>query len=47
MGKDIETAKYKENAAFERCVDFMARMIEKYGHEITEFETENYNRKAS
>lgn len=24
----------KEDATFVRCVDFMVRMIEKYGHEI-------------
>lgn len=26
--------KVKKDAPFERCVDFMVRMIEKYGHEI-------------
>ena len=24
----------EQNVAFERCVDFMARMIEKYGKEL-------------
>lgn len=31
MGKD--TKKVSEQAAFERCIDFMTRMIEKYGSE--------------
>ena len=26
----------EQNVAFERCVDFMARMIEKYGKELLE-----------
>lgn len=26
--------KVKEDVSFVRCVDFMVRMIEKYGHEI-------------
>jgi len=26
--------KIKKDAPFERCVDFMVRMIEKYGHEM-------------
>lgn len=32
MQKYYEDAKY--NAAFERCVDVMARLIEKYGHQV-------------
>lgn len=32
MKKYYEDAKY--NAAFERCVDVMARMIQKYGHQV-------------
>ena len=31
MQKYYEDVKY--NAAFERCVDVMARLIEKYGHQ--------------
>ena len=34
MQKYYEDAKY--NAAFERCVDVMARLIEKYGHQVLE-----------
>lgn len=34
MQKYYEDAKY--NAAFERCVDVMARLIEKYGHRVLE-----------
>ena len=34
MQKYYEDAKY--NAAFERCVDVMARLIEKYGHPVLE-----------
>lgn len=29
-------SKAKEDASFERCLDFMVRMIEKYGHETVE-----------
>ncbi len=29
---------FQSDAPFERCVDFMVRMIEKYGHEIEEIE---------
>lgn len=28
----------KEDANFVRCVDFMVKMIEKYGHEVVESE---------
>ena len=34
MQKYYEDAKYY--AAFERCVDVMARLIEKYGHQVLE-----------
>ena len=34
MQKYYEDAKY--NAAFERCVDVMAQLIEKYGHQVLE-----------
>ena len=34
MQKYYEDAKY--NAAFERCVDVMVRLIEKYGHQVLE-----------
>ena len=34
MQKYYKDAKY--NAAFERCVDVMARLIEKYGHQVLE-----------
>ena len=34
LQKYYEDAKY--NAAFERCVDVMARLIEKYGHQVLE-----------
>ena len=34
MQKYYKDAKY--NAAFERCVDVMARLIEKYGHQFLE-----------
>ena len=34
MQKYYEDAKY--NAAFERCVDVMARLIEKYGPQVLE-----------
>ena len=34
MTKYYEETKY--NAAFERCVDVMARLIEKYGHQVLE-----------
>lgn len=29
-----------ENAAFDRCVDFLVRMYEKYGHKIDEIMTD-------
>ena len=32
MQKYYEDAKY--NAAFERCVDVMTQLIEKYGHQV-------------
>ena len=35
MKKYYEDAKY--NAAFERCVDVMTRLIEKYGHQVLEY----------
>lgn len=34
MKKYYEEAKY--NAAFDRCVDVMTRMIQKYGHQVLE-----------
>ena len=34
MQKYYEDAKY--NAAFERCVDVMVQLIEKYGHQVLE-----------
>ena len=34
MTKYYEEAKY--NAAFDRCVDVMARLIQKYGHQVLE-----------
>ena len=34
MQKYYEDAKY--NAAFERCVDVMARLIGEYGHQVPE-----------
>ena len=34
MQKYYEDAKY--NAAFERCVDVMTQLIEKYGHQVLE-----------
>ena len=34
MQQYYEDAKY--NAAFERCEDVMARLIEKYGHQVLE-----------
>lgn len=34
MQKYYEDAKY--NAAFDRCVDVMTRLIEKYGHQVLE-----------
>lgn len=34
LKKYYEDAKY--NAAFERCVDVMTRLIEKYGHQVLE-----------
>lgn len=34
MQKYYKDAKY--NAAFERCVDVMVRLIEKYGHQVLE-----------
>ncbi|MCD8022217.1 MAG: hypothetical protein LUF30_04345 [Lachnospiraceae bacterium] len=38
MGHEIE---------FERCIDFMAQMIEKYGHELLEeLEMERMDREA-
>ena len=30
----MNTEKLHQNAAFDRCVDFLARMIEKYGCDI-------------
>lgn len=39
MKKYYEEAKY--NAAFDRCVDVMTRMMQKYGHQVLEkLETE-------
>lgn len=35
--------KVKKDASFERCVDFMVRMIEKYSHEMEQ----NKNKMAS
>lgn len=32
MKKYYEEAKY--NAAFDRCVDVMTRMLQKYGHQV-------------
>ena len=34
MKKYYEEAKY--NAAFDRCVDVMTRMMQKYGHQVLE-----------
>lgn len=34
LQKYYEDAKY--NAAFDRCVDMMTRLIEKYGHQVLE-----------
>ena len=34
MTKYYEEAKY--NAAFDRCVDVMTRLIQKYGHQVLE-----------
>lgn len=34
MTKYYKEAKY--NAAFDRCVDVMTRMIQKYGHQVLE-----------
>ena len=34
MQKYYEDAKY--NAAFDRCVNVMTRLIEKYGHQVLE-----------
>ena len=34
LQKYYEDAKY--NAAFDRCVDVMTRLIEKYGHQVLE-----------
>lgn len=34
MKKYYEEAKY--NAAFDRCVDVMSRMMQKYGHQVLE-----------
>ena len=34
MQKYYEDTKY--NAAFERCVDVMTQLIEKYGHQVLE-----------
>lgn len=46
--KKVEVAnqsniKVKTDASFDRCVDFMVRMIEKYGHEMEQ----NKNKIAS
>lgn len=33
----------KEDAAFDRLIDFMVRMVEKYGSEIKTVEKESYS----
>ena len=34
MKKYYEEAKY--NVAFDRCVDFMSQMLQKYGHRVSD-----------
>ena len=36
MSKYYDDARY--NAAFDRCVDVMTRLIQKYGHQVLEEE---------
>lgn len=39
MRKYYEDAKY--NAAFDRCIDVMARMIQRYGNQVLERQENN------
>ena len=34
----------QQNIEFERCIDFLVRMIDKYGEEVRELEEEKQNK---
>lgn len=42
----VETKSLCQNAAFDRCVDFLAKMIEKYGNDIS-IQDDNENKEAA
>lgn len=42
----VETKNLCQNAAFDRCVDFLAKMIEKYGNDIS-IQDDNENKEAA